>query len=1266
MRFGLVICLLAASAWAQELPQTALRGFGPVSGQQSSVDLPGGAASVLRVTCADAPHAQLLAAKYHSDLALLPGVTRVGRAWQVAGQGWTAAARVGHEVVILAAADDRDLATLRGRHVADGAQFAAEVPVPMWLDRWDKYGFRFYYRPWERPRDQNDATYDTAAEFPWLAQQGHSGLVFWQEVNQVDTAEGLLNDVWWDWGLRAAREQMLPVGINISCSQPSWLLNRYRDQAIGKMPQYCGSFHSVADPGLGGMGVLSWNATTAADAEMALLQSTVKRYRDYPNITTWLEPHGELKHGAFDILLEHGPVADAGYRRYLRATYGDLATISRRWYGEPGRLPTWDDVRVPELASFLGWGPQAIDLSGAWRVAYPEADSPAAWSSAQFDDSAWPTVVAPGHDRTMFLPRKRALYRRTVAVPAAWRAAHAKRFLYLWDLNQDWGKPVAVWVNGRKVSETPVKHPVPHWVAADVTDVLRDGDNQITLSVPQGYLGYRVYLSGDAPLQYPALGPQRNAQWVDLVDWIGWSRVETCRRGMTMIRQADPNRQITLMAPDGYADGLKQLAVSLGGNFHNTGYMGGFYAEPLPMLMRGAGLPFSCEPGGPASDLPEFKKQLGLWLSEGIQGLDYFIHMGNVMWNQPMREHFEAQQNVIHLIGKFHQPAAQVALLMSARANALTEWPWGDDPSVNLGAGYWRWNVGAVLRSDYQRDAISESDLVPGGSAARYRVILDTNTTIMEPRLVDRVEAWVRAGGTFVTYAQTGRHTPTEPDSWPIARLTGYRVAAIDPVDASRRLAGIDGESILPAADWRDVPANGLSLAKVAPECRDLLRWADGSTAVGLRPMGRGFVVQVGCRFHGRSMFDRVEPGGNSPEMQRLARLMGQLLAWRQVPRVPATVNAEEVLLRSWETNNGLYDVWTLWNQSGTRTVTTDLTFRDRRAPTTLINVRDGQPASATGITLAPYDAVVLLSPKGQLPRAGLRWLELQRSWWRAPVIPANTPPLPEPTARFAHDLSQDWSIRAMAGDEDAAPMAKTEVDDKAWPHDRLGVWTWPGRAGVKRVLFRRRFTVPAAWRDGEVRLWLRSFFNTTFVDQGRIWLDGTLLQDWRADGLQGDDCGGRLTAGSTHTLAVEARCAGAVGGPRGTCWLAFIPKPESTLDLAGAWEPSPDGLSREAPRPLPGAWSGTMARRQVTVPESWRGKRVMLDVDAPTSLLGVIVNGTFVRRHHHLFGPRMMLEIGGWLRYDGPNELELVRSGPGAGEVRSLRLTTYAPGTYP
>jgi hypothetical protein len=38
---------------------------------------------------------------------------------------------------------------------------------------------------------------------------------------------------------------------------------------------------------------------------------------------------------------------------------------------------------------------------------------------------------------------------------------------------------------------------------------------------------------------------------------------------------------------------------------------------------------------------------------------------------------------------------------------------------------------------------------------------------------------WVKRGGTFITFEQTGRHTSTQHDVWPISKLTGYNVLKI-------------------------------------------------------------------------------------------------------------------------------------------------------------------------------------------------------------------------------------------------------------------------------------------------------------------------------------------------------------------------------------------------------------------------------------------------------------------------------------------------------
>jgi hypothetical protein len=310
------------------------------------------------------------------------------------------------------------------------------------------------------------------------------------------------------------------------------------------------------------------------------------------------------------------------------------------------------------VASFLGWGDDALDLTGTWRVVYERDQHPAPeeWLAPGVDDAAAPEVTAPGHDRTMFLPKKPAVYRRSFDVPPAWRRKHERVWLYIWDLVTKHDELVIASLNGTRVGSDKVKHAQPHWCAFDVSAALKAGENALALRLPEGYLAYRTYLSPHPPKQYPDLGEGLNAQWVDFADWRRWTRLAMAERGMQMIRAVDPDRGIICMAPGGYTAGIKRLCERYGTRFHNTGYMGAWWAELSPMIMRGSDLPFSLEPGGPARNLTDFKKMIGLYATEGIHAIHYFIHIGNVMWEPEIRRHFEENLPVIRLIGKCHLP----------------------------------------------------------------------------------------------------------------------------------------------------------------------------------------------------------------------------------------------------------------------------------------------------------------------------------------------------------------------------------------------------------------------------------------------------------------------------------------------------------------------------------------------------------------------------------------------------------------------------------
>ena len=196
--------------------------------------------------------------------------------------------------------------------------------------------------------------------------------------------------------------------------------------------------------------------------------------------------------------------------------------------------------------------------------------------------------------------------------------------------------------------------------------------------------------------------------------------------------------------------------------------------------------------------------------------------------------------------------------------------------------------------------------------------------------------------------------------------------------------------------------------------------------------------------------------------------------------------------------------------------------------------------------------------------------------------------------------------------------------------------------------------------------MWLQSWFSTTFFDKGRVFLDGKLLHDWSADALSGVEPEA-LKPGTAHVLMVEIQSEGTLAGLRGGCWLWFVPNPQARLDLSGEWMASREMLRYDAPTQLPGDYKAFAMRRTITVPTRQSGKNAVLSVDGTGPLLGVLINGNWVRRHHHMIGQRWNLNVTPWVKFGEANEIELVCNGSvGQGKVNAISLDFYEPGVYP
>ena len=258
------------------------------------------------------------------------------------------------------------MATVRPSIRADA--FVPHAQVPMYLDRFDKYGLLVYYGPWITP--PHEEHYDYSADFKF-ARDNKLGLILWQTPLADDTAEGMNNEKAWDWIQEGCRSLHVPLHVNLSFSWPMlWLGNRYREETMLKAPQFVGGFYGVAHDSCG-VGAVSWHSEKAKAATLGILQETVRRYVKDPNIVGWLEPHSETADNPQGLLIDYGPVAD----RSLQAVYEAAVRPF-----EQGRLSAGTAIRLitspgkgsgrRSLPQFVGFGPEAIDLRGVWRVKY--------------------------------------------------------------------------------------------------------------------------------------------------------------------------------------------------------------------------------------------------------------------------------------------------------------------------------------------------------------------------------------------------------------------------------------------------------------------------------------------------------------------------------------------------------------------------------------------------------------------------------------------------------------------------------------------------------------------------------------------------------------------------------------------------------------------------------------------------------------------------------------------------------------------------------
>ncbi|MBP5232387.1 MAG: hypothetical protein J6333_03170 [Planctomycetes bacterium] len=1269
---ALLLCLSAlVAARAGETVTENLRGFGAVKADFSL----GADGSVLGLEAATPAAAKLWQAKFLADLSATTGGAKEEKvgdcyAWRLPGGGLFVAATAGKRTAIIYGKDAAALAAAaKGAKVQPTAQNTrASVTPPMYLDGYSQHAFRFYYWPGQTPPGTPGDRYDPLGEFEFLKKVGGLGLVFWMGSHNADLAAGVTNEHTWNWAYRQMQKRHLPAVMNISFGDPTPVANAFRDETVVGMPHYAGNFHSVGDTYLGRVGCISWASENARRAQLQDLQHFVRKYHDADNVIEFLEPHGELNHGNYTVFLEYGPLVDESFRAFLKERYQTPAAVAKR-YGDAA-IKGWQDVRLPEIAEFFGWGKDAIDLAGDWRLGYlplkpgqeghfqggnfdqrvEAASEKDEYYAEKCDDSQWPLIQSmPGSDYQLFLKKQPVVARRHFKLE---KKPSGKMHLYLWDLNQGNGENVKIYLNGQQVCDDPIRHNTPHWVQVEVSSALRAGDNVIALRLPKGFIGYRVYLTPAAPRAYPFLGREMNARWVDFSDWQGWSRDRAVRQGIAAIREIEPDRTIISMAPGHYANQLLEDARKYGMRFHDTGIMSVILAEYLPMLMRGADLPFSLEPGAPASDLTDFKLQTGLYMVSGLDAIHYFIHVGSVMWRDDLRQYFEKIAPALKQLGRQYQPKSDVAVLFDSDQDALEGYPWIADNNASYPCGYWNWRFNETLMRDYPTDGLTPQSF-HNGAAAKYRVIIDANNTIMRQETIAGIERWVKDGGVFVAMMQSGRHSPEEPDSWPSRALTGYKATVFSRYDHRGDPAAREESHTVDAAQpvfngmnfrWQ---GDGVKFEAEDPAAMSLATWADGKTAIGLRPLGKGWVVTCGSRLAYYDHSTRV--------------LLGALLKWAKATPLPLRAEAP-LIPRHYVSTNGLHDVWVLWNSDRQRAVDYKFDFVDGQ-PRQLTDVLTGEEAPAAG-QLPPLEFRVVRSPRPDPAVAARKWFQVQCNHWRG----VEKPPVSVSDRVFTYrdyalPLDGEWDFRELAADEDAASaLAKTH----GWGKRETGIWLKDDEVKGDRFLIRRRFTVPAGWNKGKIRYWFTAMYlHGTANGQLKFYCNGKQVAvPPPHHGVANLDLG--LKAGEEAEIAIEINNATVrVRGTDGASFLAYIPDPDQVIDLAaGQWQ-AYHGVASTTPQAvkIPGDVVGNVLRTSFDLPALKPGQRAYLYLEGNDHYIGAIVNGRFLRRHHHMVGRLTYMDVTPFLKPGAKNDLAITawdENPEQAGDVKEVKLFIY------
>lgn len=1258
-----------------------LRGFGPVTASAPA----DGALAERTFACSGPERARVMMHKLARDLALSATAasrweeaTIGGRRWPVLvrdGLGAFLPVTVGAEVRVFTAVAIEGLAAAAPR-LADASGYDPAFTYPMWLDRFTTTGIGSWYPIyWGQGSDgkaitQPNSVPDHLAYFREnkLTIQPNSGGFILRNLLPLIHGAGLGWHFcqWHEWGqdiARLAPEDLVQPGDRFTT-----------------MPHYYGQV------GEGGQRLRAYRDWT--------FQQTMQRVKDDPTLIDWLDPNGEVGPHAFFAYWDFSEANRRNLLRYLSTTCGYTpASVGQAWYGKA--FASWDEVPIPMDYGMYGWREGDPVAERTWRVQPADAKEPlraglaAGWQREDCDDAGWAAISHPGAELGSLQWRVdgRAIwYRGSITVDAGWleRArANSRVWLTLASLvpSRGWRNPDRLWINGQEVA-APSTNPGGGLLAqVDVGALLRPGSNRIAYlpagAVDAGFAG-PAFLSTRAFAGFPTEDERLNTRNRDWREYQSWCVMERMEETFKAIRGLDPDRFIKMHAAED-----KHLAIPLQAKYgcygHNTGE-GGFFRPWDRRFGIHYDVPGSAEFGGGITTVNGLKRWLGWYTFEGLNDFDNFHNVQEMMYS-PAAPVWREAMPYLKLAPWRDIKRPEIALLWSARAAHL----------VSRAAQYcWDLGRGDLQPIGYSYTYANEATIADG-KLEGTKVLWDSGTWVMDPATVAGIRRWVEAGGTFVALQQTGRHTSTRKDAWPISELTGFRVREVRPMEGTvsvlneqTLLRGLAGRNFYNRGTSIDYSGYNFADMCVALEpavegVQTIARYGDGATAIGLRTLGKGRVIVLGSPFWRDS---RDQTGMWWPGESQSVFLEDMLAGLGLKPL--AAADSREVWREHYLANNGTEEQLALFNPYDTpRTLNVTWTsqrplgrLRDPRTGAEVAGSIAGTTVQLAPITLQGLETRIIAGQVQGAPAAAVDgWFAKTASWWRAsaPGTVLARPDIPQ----YTMDLAVGMSGRIFPGGS-AAPDAAA-LSRKADPG--AGFARWAGQSteelktqpdAARRVLLHTPVVVPPSWKPGDrIELVVSAMGHDAAVGPVELWLDGERILERRRVVAAGYndledgavvDVSAQLLKPGAHALVLDAGSTGFVG----QVGLRRRPAVTAEIQVSGEFQVQRSGTGGVGTLTLPGRLDGLYAWRDgIVLPPEWKGSRIFIDLDVPKpgDFDSFAINGKLVFHPVNWHRSVTWMDITPWLRWDGPNRLTLVTKAatrswqPGQLGIRSIRL---------